>query len=382
MVELATVIMGPYAGQQLGDLGADVIKVEAPGGDPTRQVDPKRHPNMAGPTLNLNRNKRSIALDLKSETGQTAFRALLDTADAFITNVRPDGLDRLALGWEDLRSRNPRLVYVSAQGFRSDSPLRNNAAYDDIIQAASGSVWLNEQVAGEPYFVPSVIADKVCGLMMVQAVLAALHYRNSSGFGQHVEVPMADTMIAFNLVEHLAGASLEPTDENGYGYQRVLSRERKACRTADGVMCILPYSDTNWRDFFALAGDERGAADPRFTTMAGRVAHSDALYTRMRSLTPQFTTEHWQRVCDRASIPAHPVYSLAESVESDYARAGDLLRIAEHPSEGPYRVVAHPNRYSASPPTLRRHCPGLGQDTDAILDEIGLPVRCDPREQM
>ncbi|WP_268748832.1 CaiB/BaiF CoA transferase family protein [Rhodococcus sp. B7740] len=382
VIELATVIMGPYAGQQLGDLGADVIKVEAPSGDPTRQFDPKRHPGMAGPTLNLNRNKRSIALDLKTEAGRDAFLALLKSADAFITNVRPAGLDRLALGWEDLHSSNPRLIYVSAQGFRSDSALRNNAAYDDIIQAASGAVWLNEQVTGQPYFVPTVIADKVCGLMMVQAVLAALHHRGISGSGQHVEVPMADTMIAFNLVEHLAGASLSPSDENGFGYQRVLSRERKACRTADGLMCILPYSDKNWRDFFSLAGDEVGAADPRFVTMAGRVANSDDLYSRMRSLTPRFSTSHWQHVCNRASIPAHPVYSLSESAESDYARDGDLVTTAQHPTEGPYRVVAHPSRYSATPPSLRRHCPQLGQDTDAILDEIGFTERRNTLEQL
>lgn len=371
VIELATVIMGPYAGQQFGDLGADVIKIEGPAGDSTRQFEPKRHSGMGGPTLNLNRNKRSITLDLKDSTDRDSLLALLETADVFITNVRPGALERLSLGWDDVAAVNPQLVYATAQGFRSNSTMRDNAAYDDIIQAASGLVWLNEHVTGEPHFIPSVIADKVCGLMMVQSVLAALHYRDRTGHGQHVEVPMADTMIAFNLVEHLAAASLLPADETDYGYRRVLSRERKASRTADGWMCILPYNDANWKDFFRFAGDPEAAADLRFTTMAGRVKNADALYARMRSLTAQFSTAEWQRMCDSASIPAHPVYSLSESAHSDYALDGDLVVAADHPTEGPYQLIGHPVRYSRTPAHVRRHCPTQGQHTESILDELG-----------
>lgn len=185
--------------------------------------------------------------------------------------------------------------------------------------------------------------------MMVQSVLAALHYRDRTGRGQHVEIPMADTMIAFNLVEHLAGATLDPSHESDFGYRRVLSRERKACRASDGWMCILPYNDANWRDFFEFAGDPEAATDPRFTTMAGRIANSDALYARMRSLTAQFSIAEWQRLCDDASIPAHPVYSLAESATSRYAQDGGLLTFAEHPTEGPYQLIGHPVRYSETP---------------------------------
>ncbi|MDV6245305.1 CoA transferase [Rhodococcus opacus] len=370
VIELATVIMGPYAGQQFGDLGADVIKVEAPGGDPTRQFEPKRHAGMGGPTLNLNRNKRSVTLDLKNASDRDSLLALLETADVFITNVRPGALERLSLGWEDVAAVNPRLVYATAQGFRSDSAMRDNAAYDDIIQAATGLVWLNEQVSGQPNYIPSVVADKVCGLMMVQSVLAALHYRDRTGRGQHVEIPMADTMIAFNLVEHLAGATLDPADESDYGYRRVLSRERKACRTADGWMCILPYNDANWRDFFEFAGDPAAATDPRFTTMAGRVANSDVLYARMRTLTAQFSTAQWQRLCDDASIPAHPVYSLAQSATSRYAQDGGLLTTTDHPTEGPYQLIGHPVRYSETPAQLRRHCPAQGQHTESILEDL------------
>ncbi|MEU5852717.1 CaiB/BaiF CoA transferase family protein [Saccharopolyspora shandongensis] len=372
IVELATVIMGPYAGAQLGDLGADVIKIEAPGGDPTRHFEPQRHEGMAGATLNLNRNKRSVRLDLKTTAGREALLALLGTADAFITNVRPDALRRLGLWYEDVARDHPGLVYVNAQGFRSDSPQGNNAAYDDILQAATGLVWLNEQVSGEAYYVPTVLADKVCGLMIVQSVLAALHHRNRTGAGQHVEVPMADTMIAFNLVEHLAGASLEPVQEPGYGYTRVLSKERKACRTADGWMCVLPYNDRNWRDFFTHAGRPDLADDPRFATMTGRVQHADALYAYVREVTPRYTNAQWQAFCDRVSIPAHPVYSLQEAAESSYARQGGLLQTALHPTEGAYRYVAPPVRYSRTPSQLWRHCPNLGEHTAEVLTEAGI----------
>ncbi|WP_182346333.1 CaiB/BaiF CoA transferase family protein [Tomitella gaofuii] len=371
VLELATVIMGPYAGAQLADLGADVIKIESPEGDPTRGFAPARHPGMAGFALNFNRNKRSVSLDLKSDGGQAALRALIGTADALITNIRPGALRRLGLCYEDLAQEFPRLVFVNAQGFRSDSSLADSAAYDDIVQAASGLVWLNEQVTGEAYYVPTVLADKVCSLVIVQSTLAALRHRDRTGEGQRVEVPMVDTMIAFNLVEHLAGASLEPIEEPGYGYTRVLSAERKACRTADGWMCILPYNDRNWRDFFARTGHPDLADDRRFSNMAARVAHADELYAQLRELTPQFTSAQWREFCDAASIPAYPVHSLQEAAESEYARQGGLVRVVEHPTEGACRIVSTPVRYSRTPAGFYRHFPRLGADTDAVLAEAG-----------
>ncbi|WP_411144594.1 CaiB/BaiF CoA transferase family protein [Streptomyces sp. x-80] len=370
VVELASVIMAPYAAQQLGDLGADVIKVEPPTGDMTRHYPPTRSPGMGAAALNLNRNKRSVVIDLKAPGGRDALLALLATADVFITNIRPQALQRLGLGHEDVAAVNSGLVHLNAHGFRSDSELGGHAAYDDIVQAASGLVWLNEQVSGVPYFVPTVVADKICGLVIVQSVLAALHHRDRTGQGQHVEVPMADTMLAFNLVEHLAAATLDPP-QGPMGYSRALSSRRKAARTADGWMCILPYNDRNWRDFFTFVGRPELADDPRFGSLADRARNADELYALMEEFSPRHTSAAWQEFCDSAGIPAAPVLSLDEAAASDYATEGGLLRTAEHPTEGTYRLIGHPVRFLATPAGLHRHCPRIGEHTEEVFAEIG-----------
>lgn len=370
VVELASVIMAPYAARQLGDLGADVIKVEPPGGDMTRHYPPTRNPGMGALSLNLNRNKRSVTIDLKAEGGRDALLALVATADVFITNIRPQALRRLGLGYQELAAVNSGLVYLNAQGFRSDSELGTRPAYDDIVQAASGLVWLNEQVSGVPYFVPTVIADKICGLVITQAVLAALHHRDRTGQGQHVEVPMADTLLAFNLVEHLAAATPDPP-QGPIGYARALSPQRRATRTADGRMCILPYSDRNWRDFFAFVGRPELADDPRFATLPDRARNIDELYALMDEFAVRHSNAEWREFCDATSIPAAPVLSLEEAANSDYATEGGLLRTVEHPTEGAYRLIGEPVRYGATPAGLHRHCPRLGEHTDEVLAEIG-----------
>ena len=369
VIEFASVIMAPYAAQQLGDLGADVIKVEPPGGDMTRAMGRARHPGMSGGTLNLNRNKRSVVIDAKAPHGRDAILALVATADVFITNVRPQAIARLGLTYDELHAVNPRLIYARGQGFRSDTEYGNHAAYDDIVQAASGLVELNQQVTGEPYFVPTVLADKICGMQIAQSVLAAVVHRERTGAGQSIEVPMVDTMLAFNLVEHLAAATLDP--EAPFGYRRALSRSRKAQRTADGWLCILPYDDRNWRDFFTFVDRPDLIADPRFSSMSQRADHADELYRLVAELTPSRTSAQWQEFCDDASIPAAPVLDLKAASETDYAVAGGLVVDAEHPTEGTYRQIGVPVRYSAYPHPTIRPCPSVGQHTDEIFDEIG-----------
>ncbi|MGW2871854.1 CaiB/BaiF CoA transferase family protein [Kitasatospora sp. NPDC001225] len=369
VIELASVIMAPYAAQQLGDLGADVIKVEPPSGDMTRHYPPQRHPGMGGAALNLNRNKRSAAIDLKAPHGRDALLALLRTADVLITNLRPQALAKLRLGYHDVAAVNPGLIYANAQGFRSDSRYGTHAAYDDIIQAASGLVWLNHQVSGQPHYVPTVLADKICGMQIAQSVLAALHHREHGGTGQHIEVPMVDTMLAFNLVEHLGAAALET--DGAFGSPRSLSPRRRALRTADGWMCILPQSDRNWRDFTAFVGRPELAADPRFATGPDRARNADAFYPLLAGLTGHHTSAQWQEFCDRAGIAAAPVLDLASAATTAYAREGGLLREADHPTEGRYRVIGLPVRYSAYPEPELRPCPAIGQHTEEVLREAG-----------
>ncbi|MFF2120962.1 CaiB/BaiF CoA transferase family protein [Kitasatospora sp. NPDC058184] len=286
-----------------------------------------------------------------------------------ITNLRPQALAKLRLGYHDVAAVNPGLIYANAQGFRSDSRYGTRAAYDDIIQAASGLVWLNHQVSGQPHYVPTVLADKICGMQIAQSVLAALHHREHGGTGQHIEVPMADTMLAFNLVEHLGAAAL--ATDGAFGSPRSLSPRRRALRTADGWMCILPQSDRNWRDFTAFAGRPELAADPRFATGPDRARNADAFYPLLAGLTGHHTSAQWQEFCDRAGIAAAPVLDLASAATTAYAREGGLLREADHPTEGRYRVIGLPVRYSAYPEPEPRPCPAIGQHTEEVLREAG-----------
>ena len=270
------------------------------------------------------------------------------------------------------------MIYARGQGFRSDSTLRDRAAYDDIIQAASGLVSLNQQVSGEPYFVPTVLADKICGMQIAQSVLAALVYRDRTGQGQDIEVPMVDTMLAFNLVEHLAAATLDP--EAPFGYRRALSTTRKAQRTADGAMCILPYNDRNWRDFFTFVDRTDLIDDERFSSMSRRADNADDLYRLVAELTPSRTSAQWQEFCDRVSIPAAKVLDLKTASETGYAIAGGLVVDSEHPTEGTYRLVANPVRYSVDPNPTMRHCPTIGEHTDEVFAEIGCAAGCPASE--
>jgi crotonobetainyl-CoA:carnitine CoA-transferase CaiB-like acyl-CoA transferase len=371
VIELASVVMGPLAGQILGDLGADVIKVETGTGDVNRGYRPRRSADMGWLALNLNRNKRSIVLDLKSAEGARAMAQLMGTADVLLTNLRPRSLTRVGLSPDEVLTAHPHIVYATAHGFRIGSGQENRAAYDDVIQAESGLVSLNRQTTGQPYLLPTLLVDKVCGLVLAQSILAALYHRARHGQGQHVEVPMLDTVLSFNLIEHIGGAVFEPP-ASAFGYPRALSGSHKAFPVSDGSVCMLPYGDRNWHDFFAILGHPELATDPRFDTRAARDEHSDELYSLVEGLTRPFTSAQLQRACAEHDIAAAPVQSLSEVVDGDYARDGGLFELADHPTEGSYRLIGCPVRYSHTPATVRRHCPHVGEHTTEILTEIGL----------
>lgn len=368
VIDLAGVIMGPYACQVLGDLGADVIKIESPTGDVMRHLHQRDEDSIGALALNINRNKRSVRLDLKSAEGKQAALDLVRGADALITNMRPRALRKLGLTHDDLAEINPGLVYCNAQGFRSDSPAADYAAYDEVVQAASGMVDLMKRVTGRPYYVPTTLADKVCGLTIAYSVLAALLGRErNGGRGQHVEVPMADTMFAFTLVEHLGDRAYEPAS-GPVGFPRSLEPGHAAFPTKDGHACILPYTPKNAADFFDFVGhpEEMERFGPEdFQQRLGE------LYGAVARYTEEHTTAEWDAFCSEHSIPFAPVMDLDRAGEHDYWSQGHMLDVQEHPQDGAYRVIGSPVRFAGEPPRVRRHCPELGADTEAVLAEIG-----------
>ncbi len=370
VIDLATVVMGPYAAQILGDLGADVIKVEAPAGDSARLAPPARHPGMGHLALNVNRNKRSVTLDLKSQAGKAAFTDLVASADILITNMRPGALDRLGVSHAELATINPRLITCRAQGFRSDSALADRAAYDEIVQAASGMTDIVRRATGTPSYVPTVLADKVCALTITYSVLAALVHQRATGRGQEIEVPMADTMLAFTLVEHLSGHTFVP-DEDSTGFNRSLAAGHAAVETADGWACILPYSPRNIADFFAAAGRDDLATDERFTDRETLGRHQSELYAEIAAIAPTRTTDEWAALCEKHSIPFAPVLELETAHEDPYVTDGGLLATEEHPTEGTYRSIGFPVRLSETPGGMRTPTPRQGQDTANVLRELG-----------
>lgn len=370
IVDLTTIVMGPLATRALADLGADVIRVEPPAGDFMRDFQPQRSPGMSAFSMNVNRNKRSVALDLKSDGGRDALLDLVETADAFVTNLRPRALQSLRLTDDDVRARRPDIVYCSATGFGSDGPYAEKAAYDDVIQAASGLASMFAWLDDEPAYVPSIVADKVASLHITYAVLAALYQRSISGRGDFIEVPMAESLASFNLVEHLQGHTYRPP-MGEFSYQRLLTKHRRPRRSADGWVCILPYSDQNWQDFFRLSGLDEYATDPRFATVNARIDNVNALYGLLEGVTQSKTTAEWMKLCDEYSIPAAPVTDLAEIGDDPHFAAVGLIEDHHHPTEGPYRVVRDPVRFGSGSPGLYQHAATLGEHTAEVLAEIG-----------
>ncbi|MEU0879217.1 CoA transferase [Lentzea sp. NPDC005914] len=370
VIDLSTVVMGPYAAQILGDLGADVIKIESPA-DTVRVGQYRTTPGMTPLNLNVNRNKRSVALNLKDEDDREKALKLIDTADVLITNMRPGALSRLGLNYADVAERNPGLIYAHAQGFRGDSDRAGNAAYDETVQAASGLVDIANRAIGRPVYLPTIIGDKVSSLTIAYSVLAALVHRNNTGQGQRVEIPMTDTMIAFNLVEHLAGHAFEP-EQGPTGFNLSMAKGHHAVHTSDGLACVVPYNPQNFRDFFAAAERPDLVEDPRIAGYTIDPADSDDLMHLVDECAPALTTEEWGEVCEKHSIPFAPVLELDRAHEDDYVRDGHLLDVVQHPSEGAVRSIGIPVRFSATPGSVRRLAPLPGQDTAEVLAEIGV----------
>ena len=363
ILDLTSIIMGPYATQILGDLGADVIAVESARGDTNRIMGAGPHRQLSGIALNLLRNKRNIAIDLKDEAGREVVLKIIRSCDALVTNLRPGPLQRLRLTYDDVRAVRHDIVFCQAHGFPSESDRSGEPAYDDIIQAESGIADLCARVDDEPRLAPTILADKVCGLTVAYAVLAALLHRERTGRGQRIEVPMVDVARSFTLVEHGAGAIPEPP-LGPVGYQRILTPNRRPQRTADGWIQMLPYEREHYDALFKAAGRDDLVGDSRYANGRARIANAHDLYAILYEIAADRSTSEWLGLCREHGIPAAAVATLDELVAE--------LPIEHHPVAGAYRLIPSPVRFSETPAQLRRHAPLIGEHSHEVLRETGM----------
>lgn len=370
ILDLTTVAFGPYATQILGDYGAEVIKVEAPEGDITRGIGPFRHAGMGHFYLHANRNKRCLVLDLKRPKGREAFLKLAASVDAVVTSVRPAAMARLGLGYEDCRAVNPELVYAALVGFGQAGPYARRPAYDDIIQGMSGMADMQGGRAGPPRFVNASIADKISSQVVAHAVLAALFARERGAGGQLVEIPMLETLAAFNMVEHAAGQTFDPP-LGPAGYERSMVEYRKPYATADGHVCVLPYNTKQWRAFFALMGRADLADDPRVTDARLRSEKIGELYVIVAELVKDWTTADLLAGLEQADVPHGKVATLAELPDDPHLEAVGLFHWYDHPTEGRIRLTRPPVGFEKTPAEIRTLPAALGAHSAEILAEAG-----------
>lgn len=370
VLDLTAVVLGPLATQILGDYGAQIIKVENPEGDLVRSNGVSLHPGMSSIFLAINRNKRSLAVDLKSAEGKEVLRRLVPHADVLVHNMRVAAIEKLGFGYAAVAELKPDIVYCAATGFGQDGPDRNKPAFDDIIQAACGLASLNGIEHGQPDYTPSLIADKTTAMALVNAVLAALFYRERSGRGQYVEVPMLETMVAFLLSEHLGGLTFDPAPAKA-GYARLLAGGRKPAPTRDGYIAILPHTGDHCTAFFNSVGRADLALKYGGGDRQARNANFSEMYRDMAQATRERTTAEWMEICAALDIPATPIYAIDDLPGHPHLQAVGLFGRSAHPSEGSIRYVNPPTRFAATPATVRLPAPLLGQHTEEILREAG-----------
>ena len=372
VVDVTTVLMGPYATQILGDLGADVIKVESPSGDNVRTIGASRHDGMSGIFLHCNRNKRSVVLDLKHPEGKAALLKLVETADVFIYNVRPQAIARLGLDYETLAAINPRLIYAGVYGYGQGGPYAAKPAYDDLIQGAAGIPTLSLLAGSDvPRYAPLAMADRIVGMSAANAVSAALFHRERSGVGQRIDIPMFETMAAFVLGDHMAGTTFEPP-LGPPGYARLLNEHRNPYQTRDGHVCVLVYNDKQWKTFFTLIGQpDLMETDPRFATIGKRTENIHALYRMVAEVMLTRTTAEWLELLEQVDIPVMKMNTMESLLADEHLNAVGFFQVMDNPSEGKTRQMASGSTWSRTPPEMSRHAPRFGQHSAEVLREAG-----------
>lgn len=370
ILDLSTILLGPYATQMLGDMGAEIIKLEALEGDFMRANGASRSPGMGSIHLAVNRNKQSISVDLKTEEGKAIAMELVKSADAIVHNMRIGAINRIGLDYESVRAANPDIVYCVATGYGQDGPFAAQPAFDEIIQASSGLATLAKTADGAPNYIPTLIADKLAGISVCNALLAALFHHAKTGEGQYVEVPMFETMVAFNFVEHLGGLSFVPT-EGPVGYGRITEGGRRPIKTADGYIAVLPYSAKHWIALFRFLGKDELVTRYDLENRASISKHVRTLYDELSQAAATMTVAEWLLACEKLDIPASELHTMESIPEHPQAKAVGLFCEAEHPTEGKIRYVRPTTRFSATPQSVRSLAPRLGENTRAILAGLG-----------
>ncbi|WP_342051083.1 MULTISPECIES: CaiB/BaiF CoA transferase family protein [unclassified Cupriavidus] len=370
VIDITTFLMGPVATQMLGDMGADVIKIEPPEGDPTRGIGQKRSPGMGSFFLNLNRNKRSVVLDLKQPSGRAQLQSLIAGADVVVHNMRAGAAERLGVDYASLAGRFPRLIHATAQGFGKGGRYFDRPAYDDVIQGLSGVPGLNQRMTGQPGYIPMLMADKLCGVYLYSAIVTALLHRERAGIGQEVQLPMLEAMAGFNLHEHMADHVFVPEPGKAaapLGYARVFSAVHRPLGTGDKPLCIVANTDAQWHRLFALIGRSDLRDDARFATIGQRMTHVVELYNLVEAALGTRSREAWLEAFAAAEIPAGPANELEDVRADPHLAETGFFEVFDHASEGQLLMPRSAMMLSATPAEIRYGPPRLGQHTDEVL---------------
>ena len=373
VIDMSNIVFGPFGSQILGDLGADIIKIENGTGDMLRYLGPS-HVRGLGPLyLNLNRNKRSLNMDLSKDDSKIILKELLKGADVFFHNVRTAGITRLGFDYDTVKTINPSIIYVHCCGYGSGGAYDGLLAYDDLIQSASGMAGLLPLSSGgdAPKYMPATMADKTSGLYSAYATIAALFHRERSGEGQFVEVPMLEVAAHFNMVEHLYGHSFEP-HMGSVAYPRSINPRRKPYKTKDGYIAIIPYSDLHWATFLELGGMPDVFKDPRFSTFKARTQNTDELYALIEEITPSRTTEEWFQLLIAENIPVMRYNPVDEVINDPHLNSVDFFQSRKHPDNFDYRAIKHPVNFSETPAAIRIDARRNGADNADILSHFNL----------
>jgi crotonobetainyl-CoA:carnitine CoA-transferase CaiB-like acyl-CoA transferase len=358
VLDLSTVLAGPYATQILGDLGADVIKIEPPQGDIMRSVGPGRSAAMGAAFLNCNRNKSSLMLDLKVLEDRDQLFKMVTKAQVMVLNMRPSAAARLGIGFEVIRALNSSLIYCAIVGYGQDGPYKDRPAYDDIIQAAAGWASMEQHSGGEPRYAPTIVADKTTALYAVAAINAALLHRERTGEGQYVEVPMFELMASFVLVEQLGGRTFVPP-LGPTGYARLHSQHRRPYRTKDGYLSVMPYTNAHWARFFAAADRKEWAEDVRLRSNKELAATIDELYRRLSEILVERNSAEWMDLLIQADIPCTPVNTVDDLLEDRHLRSVGFFISTDHPTEGKVLSTRPPIQFSRTPCSRGSSAPSI-----------------------